>query len=644
MLTPATSYTIDIILNALHSDAAQVQRCLQALQAHTPGYIRLLLCHATESAPPLAPAPPGWTVHLLPVAQSSQALTQALSLAQQPWLVYLHADLLVTPDWLANLLDCAKADEHIAFVGAWGNRLGAQSLNSPENPHLPLDFIPAQMAWRMQRSQPHLQPRLPWLHPDALLIRRSLILAFPPDAQLATPAQQLRDCQQRAAQSGWQARLADAAYVYRTAPEAEPLSYQAAEMQQECTDNRVLAALRRHHQNLLRRWHRVSLGDYYWHERRVLIVLPLHESSGGTHVLVSEASAMRRMKVEVEFLNFHAYRAGWEASYPHLEVPTRYVSGPEAVVAACAGFDAVIATAYFTVDWLLPLKDMPQAPRLGYYVQDFEPYFFIEKITAKLPGFWRSAWIRRRIAGWFFRRHAEFRRAWLSYLPFPNMQLFTKTPWNQHEIKVQTGHDSLLIGPSYQSDLFLPRTPHTDDGRVRIVAMIRPSTLRRSPLLTMRVLRRIQHQYGGRVDISIFGALPDDPAFLALPRDFVFQRHAHLPSPHVADVLSWADIFVDFSQFQAMGLTGLEAMACGAAVILPQTGGADTFAQHGKNALVINSHSESACVAALRQLIEDPALRRQLATQAQQDVLQYSPEAAAFRVLDGLFGHELESW
>lgn len=646
------AYAIDIVLNALHTDATQLQQCWQALQAHTVGYVQVvILVNASVAQTLNLSCPAGWRVHWLYAPATDTAaeplLSQALKHLQQAWLVHLQADYLVTPHWLTELLACAKQSERIAFVGAWSNRLGAQSLNQAAQPKLPLDFTPAQMAYRMRRSKPQINPSLPVLHPDCLLIRRCVLDAYPPEQAIATLQQQLETCQIQAQQAAWQSRLADAVYVYRNTPEVNALSITDAETQQNCADNRVLQALRRYYQHLIQRWHKVELGQYYWHERRVLIILPLRESSGGAHVLVCEAQIMRRMKIDVQLLNFHQHRAGWEAHYPDLEIPVLYVNGPEDVAAACMGFDAVIATAYFTVDWLLPLQDQPHAPRLGYYVQDFEPYFFIEKLTAKVPFFWRSAFLRRRLAGYYFRRHSEFRRAWLSYLQFPNMQLFTKTAWNQRELKTQVGRDSLVVGASYHSEKFLPRPqPATGNNAkpVRIVAMIRPSTARRSPALTMRVLRRIEQQYGGRVDICIFGANHDDPAYLALPRDFNFRQHNVLPSEHVADVLSWSDIFVDFSQFQAMGLTGLEAMACGAAVILPNIGGADSFARHQENALLVNTRNETACLRALQRLIDEPVLRQRLAQQGLQDVVQYAPEYAAFRLLDALFGHEVESF
>jgi glycosyltransferase involved in cell wall biosynthesis len=86
-----------------------------------------------------------------------------------------------------------------------------------------------------------------------------------------------------------------------------------------------------------------------------------------------------------------------------------------------------------------------------------------------------------------------------------------------------------------------------------------------------------------------------------------------------------------------MGLTAMEAMACGAAVILPQDGGASSFAVHEKNALIVNTQSKQDCLNALERLYRDNDLRIRLQRQAIADVCQYPPELAAFNILQTLF-------
>ena len=89
-----------------------------------------------------------------------------------------------------------------------------------------------------------------------------------------------------------------------------------------------------------------------------------------------------------------------------------------------------------------------------------------------------------------------------------------------------------------------------------------------------------------------------------------------------------------------MGLTALESMACGAGVILPESGGAASFARHEENSLIVNTASPQACLDAVQRLIMDAKLRAHIQHQAMYDVCQYFPERAAFNILGALFATE----
>ncbi len=102
-------------------------------------------------------------------------------------------------------------------------------------------------------------------------------------------------------------------------------------------------------------------------------------------------------------------------------------------------------------------------------------------------------------------------------------------------------------------------------------------------------------------------------------------------------LLSQVDIFADFSIFQAMGLTALEAMACGCATIVPENGGTDAYALHEENCLVVDTSKYDQCCAAVERLVEDVYLREQLAQRAIFDAGSYSPEKCAASFLNSVF-------
>jgi len=79
-------------------------------------------------------------------------------------------------------------------------------------------------------------------------------------------------------------------------------------------------------------------------------------------------------------------------------------------------------------------------------------------------------------------------------------------------------------------------------------------------------------------------------------------------------------------------------MACGAAVILPQEGGANSFAVHEVNAMIVDTHSKHRCLNALERLHKDHDLRIRLQRQAIADICKYPPEWAAYNILMTIFG------
>src|SRR4030095_4880507 len=172
---------------------------------------------------------------------------------------------------------------------------------------------------------------------------------------------------------------------------------------------------------------------------------------------------------------------------------------------------------------------------------------------------------------------------------------------------------------------------------LRVAGMIRPSTPRRNPKLTMEIFREVERSHGNTIEIILFGSNSDGEDFSQLPTNFHWKNGGILTSRQLALLLNEVDIFVAFSTFQAMGLTAMEAMACGAGVIVPERGGSGAFARHETNCLVVDTSSNEACLQALERLIMDEKLRAELQRQALVDVCNHFPERAAYNLLSTLF-------
>jgi len=349
--------------------------------------------------------------------------------------------------------------------------------------------------------------------------------------------------------------------------------------------------------------------------KRVLFVLPVRERGGGANVVFAEARSMEGMGVDARVVNLVEFENAFRKSYPAPDVPVAFVRRNE-IPALARTFDAVVATANTSVEWLRPLADAA-APVLGYYVQDFEPYFY----PAGSVG---------------------YRQALASYTLIPRLVRFSKTEWNAREVAERCGVTCAVVGPSVDTATFHPGLPRAAPPPVRIAAMIRPSSPRRQPELTIDVLGRVREARGDRVEIFLFGEThhPDrSPVAPAFPH----RHRGTLDGPGLADLFSSVHVFADFSEYQAMGLTALEAMACGAAVLVPRKGGASSFAVDGVNALVVDTASAGACESALLRLVDDAALARCLGERALVDATRFAPETAARRILEVLFARGPES-
>jgi glycosyltransferase involved in cell wall biosynthesis len=343
--------------------------------------------------------------------------------------------------------------------------------------------------------------------------------------------------------------------------------------------------------------------------KSVLFVLPVKERGGGANVVFSEACAMAGMGVDARVVNLTEAEALFRRSYPSPAVPVAFVRRKE-IPALARSFDAVVATANASVEWLRPLANSA-SPVLGYYVQDFEPYFYPPA-------------------------SAGYRKALESYTLVPRMVLFTKTEWNAREVEAKCGVRCAVVGPSVDLSIFRPAGARPAPPPARIAAMIRPSSPRRQPGLTLDVLGRIRERFGDRVEVVLFGETGNADGSLMAPA-YAHRHLGILDGPSLAALFSGVHVFADFSEYQAMGLTAMEAMACGAAAIVPRKGGTSSFAEDGVNALVVDTADAGACAAALSRLVEDPALARRLGERASLDASRWTPDAAARRILERLF-------
>jgi GT2 family glycosyltransferase/glycosyltransferase involved in cell wall biosynthesis len=639
--------TVDVVI-CIHNALEDVRRCLDSVVRHSSSPYCLILVDdgsGPETAEYVASFAHAHGSHLIrnEIARGyTMAANQGLRQSAGEFVVLLNSDTVVSAEWIDRLVACALSDRRIGLVGALSNTASWQSipeLFSSEGDWAlnPLDDGASvdDMARMVARYSGRLYPRLTFLNGFCLMIRRAVLdqVGLFDEEGFGRGYGEENDYCLRAGTASWQLAVADDVYVYHRQSRSysnerrKSLSEQATATLlakhgnalvdagvKVCRENRLLEGIRNRARWMCEREDVIGQGRARWKGRRVLFILPVTTPGGGANVIIQEAEAMRSMGVDAQLFNYCCHRPIFEASYPGLNVPVVYRDTVDALLGLASQFDALIASIYFSVRFLAPLQDLERPPVLGYYIQDYEPHFF-------RPG------------------NSEYREARNSYTLVPEMIRFTKTEWNRDEVRRLVGVDCHVVGPSVNLDLFRPRPRSLPPppGVTRIAAMIRPSTSYRQPGLTMKVLEQIYRDHRGSVEFRIFGCDSLDPEFLNFPRRFPWTNRGLLSPFQLCSLLNEVDVFADFSSYQAMGLTAMEAMASGATVIVPKCGGAESVVSHERNGLVVDSSSFADCALGLSRLVEDEPLRKRLQNQAMNDVCRFFPERAAFNILYALF-------
>ncbi len=507
------------------------------------------------------------------------------------WVALVDAPVELPEDWLERLVAAVESDpEADAAVPLSRATPGMETAWDCARVALPRfeDF-----AARVAAESGRLRPPTGNVPPGVLLVQRRALAAVPSLTGLPELARSLEDY-------GGRVLLADDVAVEHgrqegdaSAPVCRVLSGVASRLGSFADVEAVRAAGRR------------------FEGKRVLFVLPVVDRGGGANIVFREGRAMVEMGVDARVVNRSEFEYDFRRNYPEPEIPVTFAP-PGEIHELARDYDAVVATANTSVEWLAPLAALPHRPALGYYIQDFEPNFYA-------PG------------------SSDFAKALASYTLFPGLVRFTKTEWNARRVREECGVPCAVVGPSFESSFFRPAAPSPSARPVRIAAMIRPSSPRRQPELTLRILESASKRYGKSVEIVLFGEThyPDRRPIVA---GFPHRQLGTLDTRALAQLFNSVHVFCDFSSYQAMGLTAMEAMACGVAVVLPREGGAASFAADGRNALIVDTSAPEPGLAALVRLVEDRELANRLGDCALEDMAAFVPEKPALLILKALFG------
>jgi glycosyltransferase involved in cell wall biosynthesis len=140
--------------------------------------------------------------------------------------------------------------------------------------------------------------------------------------------------------------------------------------------------------------------------------------------------------------------------------------------------------------------------------------------------------------------------------------------------------------------------------------------------------------------MQVFGASDEEleAAGIALPSNV--KNWGVLKRSQVPDLLRSSDLFLDLSDYQAFGRTGLEGMACGCIPVVPVLGGTSEYAVHGRNAFVVDTRSDNEVLKAVDIFVEmdskSRAEMRQLALETAAEFTIAKAALSEYRVFSQL--------
>lgn len=640
----AGSRSVDIVV-CVHNALDDVKVCLESIIKSTSGKYKLYIVNDGSDASTteyLRSFSSGRSCILLenPVSEGySKAANKGLRASTADYVILLNSDTIVPNGWVEKLLECAESHAQIGIIGPLSNAASWQSVPELFDSKgdwainiLPDAYDENKMAQVVSLLSEKHFPRVPFINGFCFAIKRAVIetIGYFDDEIFPKGYGEEDDYCLRAANANFTMAIADHAYIYHAKSKSYShqrrleLSKEGNEaLKRKHSGKRIseLTKLMRYNPTLelMRQKIKQYIKNPFSIEAHckiapfgILFLLPVRGGGGGSHSVVQEAMGMRRLGVNVQVAVKRENMLDFYRNYPLLserdELFYCYDNVDNLVSYACQ-FNLVIATVFHSVQLLKKIVETHPSVMPAYYVQDYEPWLFGEGSK-------------------------DWKLAYDSYTLIPETVFFAKTQWLCDMVEKRHGVKVDKVSPSIDHEIYFPTFQERDRvWPVRVVAMIRPSTPRRGADRTMRLLKKLKLEFDERVSIHVFGCTEGDPKFQLLERDFEFNNHGILIREEVAQLLREAGIFLDLSEHQAFGRTGIEAMACGCAVVLPTKGGTHEYAVDRENALLVDTGSEYDCYGAITELVSDSKLRGLLRRNAVLKAAEYSIHRSAISEL-----------
>lgn len=639
--------SVDVVV-PVYNALEDVQKCLASLQRNTDGFnVRIIVVNdgseqdTTQWLREFCNGKP--LFQLIEHAKNSgytKAVNTGLKASNADYAVTQNSDTIVSKGWLMGLIRCMESAPSIGIVGPLSNAASWQNVPDLHDEtgafavnEIPNGYSVDEMAELVRSASTRVYPRLPFANGFCFMIKKAVFekIGFMDEENFPIGYGEENDFCIRAIDAGFEIAIADDTYVFHAKSKSfghenrKKLSQQGTEsLKRKHTAakyfSRVEAVKKTEELDEVRKSiiryikkHNKSETSLDLNSIKILFLLPVKGGGGGAHSVVQEVAEMRRLGLHVNIGMKYEQVQGFLNNYEEISDAKEIFVGfdDSNILSISEDYDIVIGTVFTSMTIVKRIVESFPHILPAYYVQDYEPMFFEKKSE-------------------------KWQQAFDSYTLVKGAFLFAKTDWIAEEVYKNHRVEVFKVSPSIDHEVYKPHL-RSDGGVINVTAMIRPQTPYRGAHRTMRILASLKRKYTNKISVNIFGCDSDNVDFSKLERDFSFQNHGVLKRPQVARLLSDSDLFIDLSDYQAFGRTALEAMACGCASAVPKNGGANEYAIHNKNAIVLDSEDEDACYGILDDLIGDSERLKKLQQQGLLTAAKYSVHEAAVSEFIPLF-------
>lgn len=610
---------VDIVV-PVYNAFEDVQRCFEAIERNTDGFkVNVYVVNdgsealTTEWLREFCKNKP---MFVLTENEKNKGYTPTVNVGLRQckgdYIVTLNSDTIVTKGWLNGLVRCFKANPGLGVAGPLSNAASWQNVPTllDENNQFAVNELPQgwnadDMASLVRAASKRYYPQVPFVNGFCFMIGKAAFdkVGLLDEATFPTGYGEENDYCIRVAQAGFKLAICDDTYVFHAksrsfghekrkqlskvgsdALKAKHGKDKVNELAGQIRDMAIFNDIRQQVQQALTKAANKPVKDPLLN--RILFLLPVSGGGGGVHSIVQETMGMRRIGVRAKIAVPKKHRPKFIKKYEDIDVVEDLFIGfePQELGELSRKFDVIVGTIYTSMKLVKEVVDTNPGIQPAYYVQDYEPLF-------SEPG--TAAWQEARD----------------SYTLVPNAILFAKTDWICQKVYEEHGVQVRKVSPSIDHDVYKPdplaKKRAGLEGKIVLSAMIRPKTPRRGAERTMRLLKRVYDHFGDKVHIELFGCAEEDPLFQKLERGFKYNNNGELTRLGVAAVLQKSDCFIDLSDYQAFGRTGLEAMACGATLLSTKFGGVYEYVVDKVNSYLVNPFYQDASYDYLVSVIEN---------------------------------------